>query len=202
MAPECCDATPPFGAIVSSGAGSKLVKGVIFNILEEVVSTEMGYETWDALLDAAGLEGAYTSLGSYPDAEILALVAAAAAALGKREGEVLRWFGQRALPLLVDRYPVFFDKHDSARDFILNLNTVIHAEVRKLYAGTKCPRFTFRVDAENALIIGYHSDRLLCDLAQGFIEGTTARYGEAVEITHPTCEHRGDAACEFRVAWL
>ena len=66
------------GNAASPESGANCVKGVIFNILEEVVSTQMGEDAWDGLLDAAGLEGAYTSLGSYPDAEILALVSAAA----------------------------------------------------------------------------------------------------------------------------
>ncbi len=54
------------------------MKGIIFNLVEEVVRNRYGEDTWDELLDAAGLDGAYTSLGSYPDEELLRLVAAAA----------------------------------------------------------------------------------------------------------------------------
>ena len=43
------------------------MKGVVFNLLEQLVARDFGEDTWDALLDASGLEGAYTSLGSYPD---------------------------------------------------------------------------------------------------------------------------------------
>ena len=49
------------------------MKGIVFNLLEEAVSSTYGDAAWDRLLDAAGLEGAYTSLGSYDDAEIAAL---------------------------------------------------------------------------------------------------------------------------------
>ena len=50
------------------------MKGIIFNLLEEVVTQEHGEEAWEDLLDRSGVEGAYTSLGSYPDQEFLALL--------------------------------------------------------------------------------------------------------------------------------
>jgi hypothetical protein len=43
------------------------MKGIIFNLLEEVVIRDHGADTWDELLSATCLDGAYTSLGSYPD---------------------------------------------------------------------------------------------------------------------------------------
>src|SRR5438874_2247890 len=43
------------------------MKGVVFNLLEEIVVREHGEETWDLLLERAGLGGVYTSLGNYPD---------------------------------------------------------------------------------------------------------------------------------------
>ena len=56
------------------------MKGIVFNLLEEIVREAHGEDTWDALLEAADLDGAYTSLGSYPDEDLGRLVAAAAAA--------------------------------------------------------------------------------------------------------------------------
>ena len=58
------------------------MKGVVFNLLEEAVTDSFGADTWDDLLDDADLEGAYTSLGNYSDAEIEALVGAAARPAG------------------------------------------------------------------------------------------------------------------------
>jgi len=45
------------------------VKGIIFNVAEEVVTDLYGADAWDSLLASAELEGAYTSLGNYDDAE-------------------------------------------------------------------------------------------------------------------------------------
>jgi hypothetical protein len=96
------------------------MKGVVFNLLEQVVVREYGENVWDDLLDTAGLAGTYTSLGSYPDEEIMSLVAAAAAALKLPPDEVLRWFGRRAMPLLAGHYPVFFTPlHPAPRHHVL-----------------------------------------------------------------------------------
>ena len=59
------------------------MKGVIFILLEKVVSEAHGEAVWEALLEKSGASGTYTSLGSYPDEELLGLVAAASEATGR-----------------------------------------------------------------------------------------------------------------------
>lgn len=176
------------------------MKGVIFNILEQAVVEQLGDGTWDDLLDATGLDGAYTSLGSYPDSEIMALVDAAAGALDKTPAEILRWFGTHAIPLLAAKYPAFFDGQPDTRNFLLSVNGIIHPEVRKLYSGAGCPHFQFK-DQAGELIIGYNSPRKLCALAHGFIDGSAAHYGEAVTVEHRTCMHDGADECQLAVKW-
>jgi hypothetical protein len=171
------------------------VKGIVFNLLEEVVSTKYGESTWDKLLDAAHLEGAYTSLGSYPDLDLEKLVAAAASALNLPADEVVRWFGRAALPLLAERYPAFFEPHSSTRPFVLTLNDIIHPEVRKLYPGADVPTFVFDESSPDSLSITYASDRKLCAFAEGLIEGTATYYGEQASVHQSQCMNRGDAQC-------
>src|SRR5689334_17847243 len=108
------------------------MKGIIFNLLEEVVRREYGEDTWDALLEAAQAGGSYTSLGNYPDEELMRLVGAAAARLQQPPDAIVRWFGKNALPLIANLYPRFFEGHTSTRPFLLTLNDIIHTEVRKL----------------------------------------------------------------------
>jgi hypothetical protein len=177
------------------------MKGIVFNLLEEVVSRHHGASTWDDLLDAAGLSGAYTSLGSYPDEHVITLVKAASEALGTTPSEVLRWFGREAMPVLAERYPLFFSAHASARPFLLSLNSIIHPEVRKLYPGADVPVFQFSDDVDGALLMKYESARKLCALAEGFVEGAGVHYGEAIAFEHQRCMHKGDDACLFRIAF-
>ncbi|MET0179017.1 MAG: heme NO-binding domain-containing protein [Novosphingobium sp.] len=178
------------------------MKGIVFNLLEEAVVNQHGEDAWDNLLDAAGLDGAYTSLGSYPDADILRLVQVAAAALGCSSVDILRWFGRAAMPLLARRYGIFFEPHHSARSFVRSVNDIIHPEVRKLYAGAGCPNFVFADDPDGRLLIGYSSPRQLCHLAHGFVEGAADRFGETVELEHLACMMDGSPTCRMAVRWL
>lgn len=177
------------------------MKGIIFNLMEEVVTTSHGPDAWDSLLDAAKLEGAYTSLGNYPDQAMQALVAAAAQSLGITPFEVLRWFGNEAMPLLFVRYPGFFSPHKSTRSFVLTVNSMIHPEVRKIYPGAECPDFEFSDAPDGSLLMGYQSPRRLCALAQGFVEGAAAHYGEEIVFEHQQCMHNGDQACLCRISF-
>jgi len=174
------------------------VKGIVFNLLEEVVSREHGVDAWDELLDAAGATGSYTSLGSYADAELLSLVMAASSRFEIPPEAVVRWLGYKAVPLLAQKYPGFFTPHTSTRTFILTLNDIIHPEVRKIYPGADVPVFDFEAKGD-ALLLGYASARKLCSFAQGLIEGTAEHYGETVALEHLKCMTRGDDKCLLSV---
>lgn len=177
------------------------MKGIIFNLLEEVITEEYDEDAWDLLLEAASVEGAYSSLGSYPDGEFLKLLAEMPAAVHAPREDLIRWFGRKAIPILAERYPIFFEPHDSTRSFLLTLNDIIHPEVRKLYPDADVPVFDFHVreDVESlpnqALALGYRSARRLCTLAEGFIAGAADHYEERVSIEQPKCMNRGDDSC-------
>ncbi len=177
------------------------MKGVIFNLLEQAVVDAHGDDMWFDLLEEAGIDGAYTSLGSYPDSEMIALVETAARKLAVPPADVLRWFGRTAMPMLAERYQPFFAAHRSARSFVLSVNDIIHPEVRKLYSGAGCPHFHFSDDAEGRLIIGYQSPRRMCHLAHGFIEGAADHYGEQVTLDHLACMLDGSPVCRLAVRW-
>jgi len=177
------------------------MKGIVFNLLEHIVRREHGEDAWDGLLDSAKLDGAYTSLGSYPDADLFKLVGAASAALKLPADTVVRWFARNALPLLANKYPQFFQPHKSTRPFLLTLNDIIHPEVRKIYPGADVPVFDFEASADDVLVMGYRSPRKLCAFAEGLIEGAAAHYGEEVTIEQPRCMHRGDEKCVLRITF-
>lgn len=175
------------------------MKGIIFNLLEEVVIRRHGEAAWDDFLDKTGLGGAYTSLGSYPDSELAALLAAVADALGLSAQDALRWFGQEAMPLLAERYPAFFAGHRTTLPFLLSVNDIIHPEVRKIHPGAQCPAFRFEHGPDGALRLGYQSSRRLCALAEGFIIGAARHFGETVTVEHLSCAAKGDSECLLSV---
>lgn len=175
------------------------MKGIIFNLAEEVVRAEYGEDTWDDLLDAAELDGAYSSLGSYDDSDLTKLVCAASEALQMSPDAIVCWLGRKALPMMAAAYPHFFTAHTHTRSFVLALNEIIHPEVRKLYPGADVPVFDFDTSSEEVLVVGYHSHRKMCAFAQGLVEGAAEHYGEDVVFEQPLCMHRGDAQCTFHI---
>ncbi|WP_374275012.1 heme NO-binding domain-containing protein [Brevundimonas sp.] len=176
------------------------MKGVVFNLLEEAVGRAFGPDTWDTLIEMSGVSGAYSSLGNYPDEEIEALVAAAGQALSLDRDAVLRWFGVNAMPILAELYPDFFRAPD-ARAFVEGVNDIIHSEVRKLYPGAACPHFRLQAHPSGDLVMDYLSTRNMCALAQGFVEGAAAWFGESVEFQHTSCTQHGAPHCTFQIAW-
>jgi hypothetical protein len=175
------------------------MKGIVFNLLEELVHSEFGDGEWNRVLQDAEVDGAFTSRDTYPEAVLRRLVAAVGRRAHKTPGEALQWFGRHSMPLLATRYPQFFNAQESTRSFILTLNDIIHPEVRRLYPGADVPVFDFDTSVPDALTLGYYSPRKLCALAHGFIEGAADHYGETVDVDQIECIHRGDAKCVFQL---
>jgi hypothetical protein len=176
------------------------VKGIVFNLLEEIVAAQYGEDTWDDLLDDAALDGTYTSLGNYADEELMRLVSAASARLELPADDVVRWFGRNATPIFKRRYPDLFAPHSSTRPFVLTLNEIIHPEVRKLYPGADVPVFDFDTSSDDVLVIGYSSTRKLCAFAEGLLQGAGDVFGEQVNISQPACMNRGDEQCRLEIS--
>ena len=175
------------------------MKGIVFDLFEQAIVRQHGEDAWDDLLAQAGLVGAYTSLGSYADAEFGRLVEGASAMFRMDPQETIRWFGRESMPRLAAAYPEFFTPHVSTRPFLLTLNDIIHPEVRKVYPGADVPWFAIGETADGDLVMGYDSRRRLCAFAEGLIQGAAAQYGEPVRIEQPACMLRGDDACSLVV---
>jgi hypothetical protein len=175
------------------------LKGIVFNLLEEAIVTAHGEDAWDDALDAAGVDGAYTSLGSYPDADLGAIVQAMSERTGEPPQDIIRWFGRQALPSLARANPEFFTPHTELTSFLGTLNDIIHPEVRKLYPGADVPTFGYETSADGTITMRYYSPRRLCAFAEGLIQGAASHFGQTVAIDQPQCVHRGDALCTIEV---
>ena len=175
------------------------MKGVVFNLLEELVRKEFGASEWHQVREEADVDASFDSLTTYPDAVLRKLIAAVGKRAQKTPGEALQWFGRYSMPLLASRYAPLFNSQSSTRSFILTLNDIIHPEVLRLYPGADVPVFDFDTSVPDALTVGYQSPRKLCLLTHGFIEGAADHYGETVDVEQSTCMHRGDAKCTFQI---
>ena len=181
------------------------MKGILFNLLEDVVVDAYDIDLWDRVIDRAGVHGSYSSVGRYDERELKALVGGlgelCSAARGASDGEMLKWFGVQAMVPLAERYPAFFEPHDHTVDFILTLNDVIHAEVLKLHPDAEVPTFQFsgvrRTGGVSSVTLHYTSGRMMCALAEGFTIGAAGRFGERATVRHRSCMLDGDTECRM-----
>ena len=178
------------------------MKGIIFNIVESVVVAEHGIDAWDDVIDESGVLGAYTSLGTYPDSDLLSIAGAVADRVQATPSSVLRHVGHQGLSRIYDRYPEFFTGHGDVISFLLTVDEIIHPEVRALYPGADVPRFNYNLVDDRTLELTYRSLRKRCDFAEGLILGAAEHYGQNVEIVQPRCMIRGDEDCVLRVTAL
>jgi len=175
------------------------MKGVVFDILRDMVEEKFGLEGWNILLEKAGLDGLFLSSESYPDKDMVALVTAAMDYTGKSQEELLREFGIYMVGEFYQRFPSFFENCTTLFEFLLSVDQIVHGEVLKLYPDANLPSFTYRNDVPDKLTMVYRSSRKFCYLAEGLIQGSANHYGTGISITHDVCMHTGADACEIMI---
>lgn len=183
-------------------SGEARMIGYVFNTLETVVIEQFGEDAWDDLLEQAKSDGVYHGLGNYPDADIVALVAAASEKLKLSVPDILRWFGDQAIPKFKLQWPDIFSRFDSLSEYIRSLNDIIHPQVKQLYPGAQVPYFELIEDTSEKTVIKYVSSRQMCHLAEGLIIGSAKEFNTEVKVTQPKCSHNGDDDCIICVEYI
>ena len=175
------------------------MKGIVFNILNEMVEKEFGMEAWDHLLNETDLDGVYVATATYPDEELMKLVAAASEATAIPVVPLVRSFGEFMVPKFAERYPVFFENQSCLKSFLLTVDEVVHVEVRKLYPEAGLPEFRYENRDDSTLTMLYRSPRKLCALAEGLIAGSATHFGQRYSLAHDVCMHNGSDHCALEL---
>jgi hypothetical protein len=175
------------------------MKGIVFNVLEEMVIEQCGMLAWNEILETQKVEGIYTAGESYPDEELFGLVGCISAKTDIPVEILVGAFGERLFKGLAERNPMFIEAEDTLKGFLKSVHDVIHIEVRKLYENPNLPDFEYEEGADNTLLMRYRSPRKLCILAEGLIRGASYHYNTTIEIEHPVCMHKGSDHCDIIV---
>ncbi len=157
------------------------MKGIVFTEFLEMVESDWSLDMVDRLIEGAGVSGAYTAVGDYPDTEILALVAALSRETGTPAPALMRSFGARLFGRLARSYPGLFPAGGDSFRFLAGLEDIVHAQVRKLYPDAELPTFAVE-ERGDALILTYFSQRPFADLVHGFAEGCVSHYGDSARV--------------------
>ena len=172
--------------------------GIIFSELRKYGVARAGDKGWEAIVTKAGLStNLYTPIGEYPDAEVVALITAASAVIGRPVNTILEDFGEFLAPSLVAMYVHLLKPSWKALDVIENTEETIHTVVRRKNKGAHPPLLKVtRISPEEAVLI-YDSPRRMCAIAKGIGRGVGNHFQEKLLITEPRCMHNGATSCEI-----
>ncbi|MCB1473081.1 MAG: heme NO-binding domain-containing protein [Rhodobiaceae bacterium] len=159
------------------------MKGIVFTEFLEMVDSCMSPEMTEKLIDQCNLPsgGAYTTVGTYDHAEIIALVGALSRETGMPVSDLVRAFGAHLFSRFVALYPKFFEVEDLFA-FLESIDSRVHVDVRKLYPDAELPRVECSRAHDNHLAVHYRSGRAMGDLAEGLISSAIEHFGEDVAL--------------------
>lgn len=160
------------------------MKGIVFTEFLDLVESRFSLQVVDRIVDGADLPsgGAYTAVGTYPHGEMVALVSALSRETGLTVAQLLHVYGEHLFTRFVALYPAFFEDVPGALEFLFEIETRIHTEVRKLYPDAELPSFECVRESPDRLVMDYRSSRHMADFAHGLIDGCLAHFGEQAQV--------------------
>ena len=172
------------------------MKGVVFTEFLEYAESAFGADLIDDVIDAADLAsgGAYTSVGTYPHQELIAVLVGLHEATGREIPTMVRSFGEHLFGRLGAAHGDLLEGLEDPVTFLENVDGVIHVTVRKLYPDAELPEVRAERTADGALV-RYRSPRPFADLAEGLIQGCLNHFEAEAEIERET----GDGETLFHV---
>ena len=175
------------------------MKGVVFNLLSDMVEEKFGLEVWDQLLMDTGHDGVFVASETYADTCLFSLIGRASEVSGIPSNDLIRAFGEYMFPRFHSDNPEFFSAEMTLKEFLLTVDRVIHVEVRKLHPDANLPPFEYIDQSDSELTMLYKSPRKLCKLAEGLISGAANHFGESYTLDHSRCLHNGDDHCRMHM---
>jgi hypothetical protein len=171
--------------------------GIIFSELRKYVETKHSKETWNTLLRNAGLANkTYLPVQKYPDAEIVAIVGAAASITGLSESAVLEDFGEFLAPALMMFGHLLWAEWKTI-DVIENTEGTVHSVVRVKNPGAQPPKLKAQRNGADEVVLVYTSPRQMCALAMGIGMCLGKHFNERIAVKQTTCMHQGAPQCEI-----
>ena len=176
------------------------MKGLVFTTFYSHCEEEWGAEMLDDIIEDADLpnKGAYTSVGTYPFQDIVALFTALVRRTGQPLPQLLEGFGRFCFGKWVHYVPEHFANKDLF-DIMSGIDEFHQTEVRKLYPDAELPSFQVESRDEKRLVLRYVSCKPLADLAAGVIQGAAGHLGERVDIKHWPVAYGTEAHVRFEV---
>lgn len=177
------------------------MKGLVFTTFYSQVEERYGVDMLEDIIEDADLpnKGAFTSVGTYPFQDMVALVTALTRQTGKPLPVVLEEFGYACFAKWVGYIPAHFE-NKTLFDVLEGIDDFHEYEVRKLYPDAELPSFKVLSRDDRVLVLDYFSCKPLADLATGVIKGAADHLGESIEVKHWPVTDGPEAHVRFEVS--
>ncbi|MGK6325183.1 heme NO-binding domain-containing protein [Sphingomonas sp. DT-51] len=161
------------------------MKGLVFTTFFEFCERNFGADMLDDVIEAANLPhgGAYTSVGTYPFQEMVALITGLTRRSGTPMPTLMERFGTFCFEQWVNKFPQLFRDRDLF-DVLDGIDDFHEREVRRLYPDAELPSFRVVERTYDQLTLDYRSCKPLADLAVGVIKGAAVHLREPVEVSY------------------
>ena len=170
------------------------MKGVIITCLESLVKEQFGQESWEDILEEAGLERhtLFNITSNVEDESVLEIVNATCKVLNLTLPQAADAFGDYWVNVYAPKvYSMYYRKAHSAKEMLLNMDK-LHETVTASIPDAHPPRFDYEWQDESTLIMHYKSHRGLIDFFVGLIKGVGKYYNEELSVSK-----RGETAVEI-----
>ncbi|MDP5135616.1 heme NO-binding domain-containing protein [Rheinheimera baltica] len=172
------------------------MKGIIFNVLEDMIVEQCGMVVWNDLLKKhAPPERVYISAKSYAETELMAITNDVALMLNMPLQDVVKAFGHYLFNGLASRHVGVIKRFEDFTSLVMGIHDVIHVEVNKLYHEPALPTIISRIISPEQIEVTYRSPRKMCFCAEGLLFGAAQHFGQNITIVHTVCMHNGADHC-------
>lgn len=181
--------------------------GLIFVTWEKYLAERFGQELLHTYRSSIQETATTAPLVSrvYDDATLLAGVAAASHLTRLPPERLLREYGRYFIVNGLTSHLCAFllSQVQSGSDLLLTMREA-HAQMRRTPDALTPPLFDYEVTSfeSSAFALLYRSQRHLCPVLWGAIEGAAERYGERVQIVETACMKQGAAVCRFELSFF
>lgn len=160
------------------------MKGIVFTEFLEMVEEKFDYEMVDDILSMKDLQsqGIYSAVGTYSHGEMFTLVGNLHEKTNIPIGDLLETFGEFLFGSLHKAYGGVFSHLTNSLDLLNSIDQHIHVQVRKLYPDAELPAFNVLEKTDKKIIMEYHSERKMSDMAVGLMKGCFKHFNEEATI--------------------
>lgn len=176
--------------------------GIVHKTLKEYVVERTDDDTWETVVEQAGLEPRlYLPVSNYDDEEVDAILETLSSMAARERREIERDFGRALAPELLSTFSAHIGRDRELTELLVSFDR-IYDDIDVATEETALPELSCRHEGDHAVVTyDTHRAHRYCGLAHGILDGLIAAYGADASVTETACADDGADACRFRVAF-